>query len=508
MNYNVLEKYKNHSNQPTENHLEDDTCVIQRITNIGYYYRYGQKELGPFNLDDEQDPTFNTELAAKLGVEPKKILEAALREIARPTTLEEIADILGTTIRQDEAAKLILFCAMILTFTEEDQINILMSGESSGGKSYTSLEIASYMPKENLLIIARASPTAFFYDAGSWDEKAKVLRIDLRQKILILLDQPHYTLLVMLRSLLSHDQPELLHKITDKSKRGELRTKNIIVQGYPTVVFCAAKFSLDEQERTRVFILSPESSQEKFEESLRLCIARVGDREAFKQWIDSNPRRRWLKSRVSSIKTAGIKDVIIQNQDGIYNRFRRSHKHLAPRHQRDLPRILSLIKAHALLNHRHRESKGQHSIISTKDDEEAGFYLYNLIARPNELGISPQVYEIYENIVKPLLDVDEGLTRKKILGTYREHHGRALSRKKLEDEILPSLEAAGLVIEEPDPNDRRRRLVYPPNGGNISCHESPERNVPQILGTSLNHHIKLNIESPQDHSQPNSKETK
>ncbi|MGB6680705.1 MAG: hypothetical protein WBF08_05190 [Candidatus Bathyarchaeia archaeon] len=506
MNNNTYGEYKNHVNYATKKSLDDG--VIQRITDIGYYYQFGKKELGPFTVYDETEPAFCSMLAEKLGVEPKKIVEGVLREIDRPTTLEEIADILGTTIRQDQANKLVLFCAMILTFTEEDQINILMSGESSGGKSYTSLEIASYMPKESLLIIARASPTAFFYDVGSWDEEAKALRIDLSHKILILLDQPHYTLLVMLRSLLSHDQPELLHKITDKSKRGELRTKNIIVQGYPTVVFCAAKFSLDEQERTRVFILSPESSQEKFEESLRLCIARVGDREAFKQWIDSNPRRRWLKSRVSSIKAAGIKDVIIQNQDGIYTRFRSSHKHLAPRHQRDLPRILSLIKAHALLDHRHREMKGQHSIIATKDDEEAGFNLYDLIARPNELGISPQVYEIYENIVKPLLDIDEGLTRKKILGTYREHYGRPLGRKKLEEEILPSLETAGLVIEEPDPNDRRRRLVYPPNGGNISCHEPPKRNVPQILGTSLNHHIRPNIESPEDQLKLNSKETK
>ena len=50
------------------------------------------------------------------------------------TTLEEITAVLSSTIRQDEANKLILFCAGLLTFTEQDQINILMAGESSGAE--------------------------------------------------------------------------------------------------------------------------------------------------------------------------------------------------------------------------------------------------------------------------------------------------------------------------------------------------------------------------------------
>jgi len=442
--------------------------VTQRITDMGYYYRSGEMELGPFTVQDEEDPKFDVDLAIKLGVEPKEVLKAQLREIQRPTTFDEVAEVLGSTIRRDQAAKLILFAAGILTFTDEDQINILMSGESAGGKSYISLEIAAYFPGDIQLIVARASPTAFFHDVGKWDEEAKVLRVDLRQKLLILLDQPHYTLLEMLRSLLSHDKPELLHKITDKTKRGQLHTKNVIVQGYPTVIFCAAKFTLDEQERTRVFILSPETSKEKIEESLCLGIARVGDREAFKQWVDSHPRRRWLKSRISAIQNADIKHVIIEDQEGIYSKFLSSHPHLAPRHQRDLPRILSLIKAHALLNYSHRDRRGNHSIVATKEDVEAGFYLYSQIAKPNELGLPPQVYEIYEAVIKPLLNNDNPVGRKEIMKAYYDFYGRPLARKKLEEELLPSLEMAGLITQEPDPNDRRRLLVCPPDGGNIS----------------------------------------
>lgn len=468
--------------------------VVQHITDVGYYYRAGDLELGPFTVQDEEDPKFDLELAAKLSVEPKEILLAQLREIQRPMALDEVAEILGSTIRQDKATKLILFSGMLLTFTDEDQVNILMSGESAGGKSYISLEVAAYFPKDIQLIIARASPTAFFHDVGTWDDEAKVLRVDLRQKILILLDQPHYTLLEMLRSLLSHDKPELLHKITDKSKRGELRTKNVIVQGYPTVVFCAAKLSLDEQERTRVFILSPETSQEKIEESLRLSIARVGNREAFKDWVDLHPRRRSLKSRIDAIRNAGVKNVVIEDQEAIYKKFRESHPRLAPRHQRDLPRILSLIKAHALLNWRYRESPDRGTIVANEEDVEAGFWLYSLIAKPNELGLSPQVCDIYESVIMPLLNKGDSISRKEIMRAYHSFYGRPLARKKLEEEILPSLETAGLIAEEPDPNDKRRLLVCTPNGANISQSEAQGRNVPQMWGTQHGERIQAGIE--------------
>lgn len=468
--------------------------AVQRITDIGCYYRAGNLELGPFTAKDEEDPKFDTELAAKLGVKPKDIVLARLIETVRPTTFEEIAEILGSTIRQDEPTKLILFCAGILTFTSEDQINVLMSGESAGGKSYITLEVTAYFPSAIQIVVARASPTAFFHDRGTWDKEAKVIRVNLRQMLLIFLDQPHYTLLEMLRSLLSHDKRELLHKITDKSKRGEHRTKNVVVEGYPTVIFCAAKLTLDEQERTRVFILSPETGQEKIDESLRLAVARIGDREGFKQWVDSNPRRRLLRARVEAIQAAQIKQVIVEDQEEVYNRFKQTHSHLAPRHQRDLPRILSLIKAHAMLNWRHRETRVPGTVVANREDVEAGFSLYSLIAKPNELGLSPQVYETYESVIKPLLDKVQSASRKEIMCAYREFYGRSLSRKKLEEEILPSLETASLITQETDPNDKRRVLVCPPDAGNNSPSATHSGNVPLMWGTPLGERIQVGTE--------------
>jgi len=461
---------------------QNSESTTLRIMDVGYYYCTGNRELGPFTVQDEENPTFINELATKLGVDPKEILKARLREIERPITFSEVAEVLDTTLRHDLATKLILFSAGVLNFTDQDQINILMSGESSGGKSYNALEVAAYFPSEALLTIATASPTAFFHDIGKWDDQAKVLRVDLRQRIVIFLDQPDYRLTERLRPMLSHDQRELLYKITDKSKGGALRTKNVIVEGYPTVIFCAAKLSLDEQERTRVFILSPETNPEKLEESLRISIARTADRHHFKQWIDAHPRRRWLKSRIDAIQTSGIKEVIIEDQEGVYTKFLSSHKRLAPRHQRDLPRILSLIKAYALLNWRHREKTNPDTIMATQEDIDAGFWLYSLIAKPNELGLSPQVYEIYESIIKPLLADNEGVDRKTILAQYHETYGRALADERLRRDILPALESSGLIGQEPDPHDKRKMRVVSPDLPPISNEPDTEENRGLVWG--------------------------
>jgi hypothetical protein len=438
--------------------------VAQRITDAGFYYRLrsGGEELGPFTVEDEENPELDKTLTSKLGVDYKEILAARLYEIRRATTFDEVADVLGCTIRHDQANKVILFCGGLLTFSDEDQFNILMSGESASGKSYTAQEVISYFPSDVVRWIGGASPSAFFHDEnlGKWDAENHVLRVDLKQKIIIFLDQPHYQLMEKLRPLLSHDRRELPYKITDKSKRGSLRTKNVVLVGYPTVIFCAAKLSLDEQERTRVFILSPETDQEKLEESLLLKIKHDGDRQAFKRWINTHPRRQWLKARIDAIRAAHIDQVIIEDQEEIYKRFLTTHTRLAPRHPRDISRILALIKAHAVLNWCHRERRLTNTIVANKQDVDAGFILYSQIAKSNELGLAPALYAIWQTVIKPLTEKNQtGVPNRTIMAEYHRLYGRYLPERKLRREILPALESCGLILLEADPNDRRQKLV-------------------------------------------------
>ncbi len=451
------------SEQPQVSETRNGTVVL-RITDEGYYYKKGKLELGPFTVQDEQELIFDKQLAQKLDVEPKELFTARLRETNRPTTFAEIDEKLSLTIRRDTSTKLVLFAACLLAFSEQDQINVLMTGESSTGKTHNALEVVSYFPQNRVMAIATASPSAFFHETGEWDPDRSAVIVDLQGKVLLFLDQPHYSLLEKLRPLSSHDQRELLYKITDKNEKAGLRTKNVIVRGFPSIIFCGARFGLDEQEKTRVFILSPDFSSEKLDESLRLAIAKAGDREAFRLWVESNPRRKWLKERITAIANSGVKNVMVPFQQHVYDEFKRLHPKLAPRHQRDIVRILALVKAHALLNYAHRERKNENEIVATKEDVDAGFKVYGMIVEANELGLSPQLYEIYTTVVKPLLeDRADGFDRKAVSTRYRSTFGRNLSDDKLRRDVLPALESAGLLVQITDPKDRRRTLVFPPD---------------------------------------------
>ena len=90
------------------------------------------------------------------------------------------------------------------------------------------------------------------------------------------------------------------------------------------------------------------------------------------------------------------------------------------------------------------------------------------MATPNELGLSPQVYDIYESAVKSFLSPERGVGKEQIAGTYSKVYGRRLGWKQLEPEILPALEASGLVSLQTDLNDRRRTVVCPPDEAYIS----------------------------------------
>jgi hypothetical protein len=436
------------------------------------------------------NPDFDSEIARQLGVEPKEIFLSKQRDYQREIALDELNEILSTTVKYDEPVKAITFLGMLLAQTEEDQYNIAFQAESSTGKSYIPLELAEYFPRSERRTYAGASPTSFYHEVGEWrllsevskgtdltglfdlteqtDKKRKVILVDLEAKILTFMDQPHWMLMEKLRPLLSHDMKLLRYTITDKTGRGGLRAKTVIIKGYPTVVFATAKPTQEDQERTRMWLLSPEASQKKIEESLKLLGARVGHREAFKEWIKGHPQRRWLKERIRFIRGSGTRNIILPEWSKILDRFLAQRPHLSPRAQRDWPRLLYLIKGFALLNCFQRVKAGDHAIIADQKDVDAGSALYESVARSNELGLSPETLRIYEEVILPLDQGGQGVSKREIIMRFRELYGRPLGSKRLSDDVLPALESVGLVAVERNPEDKREMRVYCTIEGRIS----------------------------------------
>lgn len=397
------------------------------------------------------------------GAEP--IDESKFKQLSS----EELSEIIGLTVKQDVENKIVAFLCQLSAYTESAQFNISFNAPSSTGKSYIPTEVARLFPEKDVWELAQCSPTAFFHDFGEWDDKRKVSVVDLSRKIIIFLDQPHNDLLARLRPILSHDKKEIMSKITDKSQKFGLRTKNILIKGFPAVIFCTAGLKIDEQEGTRFILLSPETSQQKLREGITEKIRKEVDPEAYRLQLESNPERKLLKERIKAIARAKIKDVKITSQVELERIFLKEKIMLKPRHQRDIGRLINIIKTFALFNFWFREREGD-VIIATEADIQEGVKLWGKIAESQDYNLPPFVYELYQEIILTawnardegnISGIKPGLTRQEIIKKHYEVYRRPLQIWLLRMQILPMLESAGLISQEKDPNDARKYLVYP-----------------------------------------------
>jgi hypothetical protein len=379
----------------------------------------------------------------------------------KPITCDDLVKVLGLTIRRDESNKVITFLAQLSAYTEDSQINISFNAPSSTGKSFIPLEIANLFPPEDVIKLGNCSPTAFYHEQGEFDKETNTIRVDLSRKILVFLDQPSTQLLERTRSLLSHDEKEIKAKITDKNQRGGNRTKTVIIKGFPAVIFCSAGLRLDEQEATRFLLLSPEISYEKIREAIYEKIKKETDGRSYRDAFENNPERKLLKERILVIKEANIKEIKIGNPNLVQGLFFKNIKLPKPRHQRDIARIISLIKVLALLNMWFREKDGE-AIIANDDDIKEAFRIWENISESQELNLPPYVLNLYKDVILEAFKATKsGLSRPDIMKKHFEVYGRFLPDWQLRQWIIPMLETSGLIVQEPDQLDKRKILIYP-----------------------------------------------
>lgn len=403
-------------------------------------------------------------------------MQKGLEDPHREIGLDDLVEILEKTIKYDRNNKVITFLICLGTYTDEEQSNVLFIAETTTGKSYIPLEILQYFPDDDVERVSYASPMSFFHKFGEYikpteedklkedveKEEAKedgkkprrkhsYIKIDMSKKIYIFKDMPSMQLLERLRSLLSHDEKTMEIQTTDKSEKSGYRTKHIKIIGYPTVIFCTATAKVfDPQESTRFFVLSPEIAVAKIEEAIKLLALRKGNKKFFHDTINGEAGRHFLKHRVELIKHENIYDVIIPNASEIAETFIKRHPTLNPRAMRDFGRLLGLIKYWAILNCFTRKSEQREEgkiIYADNIDTEIGFILYEAICTSNEMGLSPENYDIYKRIFEAF-DKGNGLTKDDISGAYLKIFSRPLGNNRLNRDIIPNLMGSGLIYKD------------------------------------------------------------
>ena len=398
-------------------------------------------------------------------------------------TLAELDEVLSKTIFEDTEAKRILFLICALTYTADHQKNAILTGASSVGKTYNIKEILWFFYNGGLnpiISINDATPRSLIYNPNAvtvdertlepidfskqpkkgdpkelWDAWYDLKRhsaqfIVLSNMILVFYDIPNFQLLANLRSLLSHDEQICRFLVTDRNSKGSHTTKTVLIKGYFTAIFASAYSTIDEQESSRTFMLSPTDSEEKIRRAIELQGKKLTDPE-FEKWYETEPSRLGLKNRIEKIRNAKINKILFQADDmkNLQDWFFANTSNLGPRAQRDFPRLLSIAQAWALLNFEHRERTPDNSCIyANSTDIEVAKTIYEPILKCNELGLTPEEYEVWQ-MVEPACNEMTGLRIAEIHNMYYYTKKRHCSDKRLR-EMLKNFCMAGLLKEEKD----------------------------------------------------------
>ncbi len=385
-------------------------------------------------------------------------------------TVDDIASILDSTIKYDYVSKTITFLAMLLAYTDSDQLNVMFNASSSTGKSFICHEVGEYFPQQDVDIYGKTTPNAFYYSQRlrKKDKGTGEPYIDLERRIMIFVEQPDSQLQANLRAVLSHEKKKVPFAITNKTKSGKNTAEEGYIMGYPSAFFCSANATIDEQEQTRSIILSPDSSRKKVLAGIDAYIDKNCHRDAFENKLQSNEDRMLLKERIQYIKSLNVGTIDVGDSEYLKQRFIDSlGGNMSPGAMRGIQKFTSLAKAIALINAPFRSIKGKIT-MSNKDVDEA-MKLWEPICESMIHSLSPQIFNFYKDVVVPAWQNKRqqnpqanGITFKEIRVEYYKQMGSFPHMENMRKQWIPTLELAEFIrCERNHGGDGREKLIIP-----------------------------------------------
>ncbi len=94
------------------------------------------------------------------------------------------------------------------------------------------------------------------------------------------MEQPQHELWNLLEPILSHDKEDIEFPFVDKTANSNAETKDVVVRGWPSCIFCSAKdeskWEIWNEIKSRILTTSPNMVPEKYKESKKLISQKKG----------------------------------------------------------------------------------------------------------------------------------------------------------------------------------------------------------------------------------------
>jgi hypothetical protein len=259
-------------------------------------------------------------------------LEEEEEEGRRKDYFEYVVKSIKKTVKQEDVLIRQILYTAFSSYIEDDPINLGILAPTSEGKTYAITESLQYFSDKDVVYIGQMSPKVLVRQKGVLIDKdtgqpiednIKELRnkvrelkkerntakdniskgvineeiegineeirklfensktlIDLRGKILVFLEPPQHELWNLLKPILSHDKKEIEFPFVDKTVNSNAETKDVVVRGWPSCIFCSAKdeskWEIWNEIKSRILTTSPNMVSQKYKESKKLISQRKG----------------------------------------------------------------------------------------------------------------------------------------------------------------------------------------------------------------------------------------
>lgn len=436
----------------------------------------------------------------------------------KETPTQQIERYLNTQIKDDPQLVSQVLRSCLSTYTN-NPINIALLAPSSDGKTYATVKVTEIFPKEDVITVGRMSPTALIHQHGELidkdgnpiqeklneiDEQIKEAKdkeqkdslkeqrqellngsrncIDLKNKILLFLDNPTPATYEMLKPIMSHDKKEITYKTTRGD--GSLTVKETVIRNWCVFIFCSAKNEdkneVWEEIKTRVLMTSPESTVKKYKEANKFTALKMGLPSWGSGAYHNDNDEKWAKWYIVNYKKK--LNELCSKGNPVLNTFHSVIAEVFPSSQGDymrhFARLCSFIDLETMLNADYRPAYeleagdlSHVAVISTINDVDQACKTLGNIG-----NISPEKMKFYNDVFCPLYDrkavgdsstIDgTWLNSSELAEEYTKKLGKTTDNKKIQENYLKPLDDAGVLEVSKNPSMRQQNLYR--KGGIVS----------------------------------------
>jgi hypothetical protein len=456
-----------------------------------------------------------------------KIKEQELKhQIHNDDFIEYVVKIVKKTVKcEDILIRQILYTSLS-SYIEDDPINLGILAPTSEGKTYPVEECIKFFHRDDIIKVGSMSAKVLIRDKGvlvdknlnSIENKLKELKkrakalskknqkeekeqineeieklykdartlIDLRGKILVFLEPPKKDVWDILKPILSHDSPEIEFPFVNKTDKEGHETKDVVVRGWPSCIFCSAKdeskWEVWPEIKSRFLISSPNMIPQKYKESTKLISQKIGKPNLIQQEVIISDIEIENAKKCILLLKQKINELKLKNNNGkislwipyaeILEKELPSNKGTDVRLQK---RIFSLLRIVPIIKSNHRKLivlGNETSVIADLEDLREV-----LSITQNFEGIPKYKIEFFINVFYPCYkakdDVPDSskdtlkqeervaVTARQLCDAYKKVKGKSITTDNLKKTYLDELMSNGLIDYDKSNIDAKQYIYYP-----------------------------------------------